>query len=47
MHLETVWQRNYYEYILRDDEYANRIYRYIQDNPRLWSEDRENPSAMV
>jgi REP element-mobilizing transposase RayT len=28
-----VWQRNYYEHILRDHDALNRIRRYIRDNP--------------
>ena len=28
-----VWQRNYYEHIIRDEESLNRIREYIADNP--------------
>ncbi len=38
-----VWQRNYYEHILRNDEDANRVHNYIQSNPAMWAEDDENP----
>jgi len=34
-----VWQRNYYEHIVRDKEDLSRIRRYIEDNPRHWPED--------
>ncbi len=37
-----VWQRNYYEHIIRDDESLNRIRRYIQDNPQRWAVDHEH-----
>jgi REP element-mobilizing transposase RayT len=37
-----VWQRNYYERIVRDDEELNRIRQYIIDNPSHWDEDEEN-----
>ena len=37
-----VWQRNYYEHIIRDDDDYMRIVAYITDNPRRWAEDREN-----
>ncbi len=40
-----LWQRNYYEHIVRNEESLNRIRRYIADNPARWSFDRENPAA--
>jgi len=39
-----VWQRNYYEHIIRNDESLNRIRQYILDNPTRWALDRENPA---
>jgi len=42
-----LWQRNYYEHIIRDEESLNRIRRYILDNPARWAFDRENPAAMA
>jgi len=39
-----VWQRNYYERVIRNDEELNRVRRYIIDNPAHWEEDRENPN---
>ncbi|MCP9448369.1 MAG: hypothetical protein NNA22_12480 [Nitrospira sp.] len=38
-----IWQRNYYEHIIRDDESLNRIRQYIAENPLRWHLDRENP----
>ena len=35
-----VWQRNYYEHVIRDEEELNRIRQYIQDNPASWQVDR-------
>jgi REP element-mobilizing transposase RayT len=35
---ETVWQRNYYEHIIRDDDDLQRIRRYIETNPIRWAE---------
>ena len=32
-----VWQRNYYEHIVRNQRSLNRIRQYIVDNPRRWS----------
>ena len=40
-----LWQRNYYEHIVRDEESLNRIRQYILDNPARWAFDRENPAA--
>ncbi|MHC1782125.1 MAG: transposase [Anaerolineaceae bacterium] len=34
-----VWQRNYYEHIIRDDEEYSRIAEYILDNPLKWETD--------
>jgi REP element-mobilizing transposase RayT len=38
-----VWQRNYYEHIIRNAESLNRISEYIVNNPGQWELDRENP----
>ena len=40
-----VWQRNYYEHIVRNEQSLNRIRQYIAENPLLWHLDRENPNA--
>jgi len=39
-----VWQRNYYEHIIRTDSDLARIRRYIANNPLQWTQDRLNPS---
>lgn len=31
-----LWQRNYFEHIIRSDASLQRIRRYIRDNPRKW-----------
>jgi REP element-mobilizing transposase RayT len=38
-----VWQRNYYEHVIRNHEDWDRIQRYIESNPSMWAEDNENP----
>jgi REP element-mobilizing transposase RayT len=40
-----VWQRNYYERIIRDEDELNRTRQYILDNPSNWDADPENPVA--
>lgn len=42
---DKVWQRSFYEHVIRDDESLNRIREYIATNPRRWNLDRENPEA--
>jgi REP element-mobilizing transposase RayT len=39
-----VWQRNYYEHVVRDENDSNRIREYIANNPLQWELDRENPN---
>jgi putative transposase len=38
-----LWQRNYYEHIIRDETALNRVRRYIDENPARWEFDDENP----
>jgi len=38
-----LWQRNYYEHIIRNEESLNRVREYIGTNPLRWELDRENP----
>jgi len=40
-----LWQRNYYEHIIRDENDMARIREYITNNPAQWDTDRENPMA--
>ena len=37
-----VWQRNYYEHIIRNEKALQRIQRYIIENPQQWVYDQEN-----
>ncbi len=39
----TIWQRNYYDHIIRDEDELNRIRQYIANNPVQWGADRNNP----
>ena len=36
---QRIWQRNYYDHIVRDEESLNEIRRYIMENPARWAED--------
>lgn len=38
-----LWQRNYYERIIRDEQELNRIRKYVIENPLKWDSDNENP----
>jgi REP element-mobilizing transposase RayT len=40
-----VWQRNYYEHIIRNEEELYKIRNYIRGNPMKWEYDEENPNA--
>jgi len=40
----AVWQRNYYEHVIRNEESLLRIREYIENNPLQWELDRENPA---
>lgn len=39
-----LWQRNYYEHIIRTDESYQRIANYIENNPANWAQDSLNNS---
>ena len=41
-----VWQRNYYEHVIRDEGDLNEIREYIMSNPLKWELDRENPENL-
>lgn len=38
-----LWQKNYYEHIIRNETGLAKIREYIQNNPVKWDEDKENP----
>jgi REP element-mobilizing transposase RayT len=40
-----VWQRNYYEHVIRNDRALNAIRNYIEANPLQWANDPENPQS--
>jgi REP element-mobilizing transposase RayT len=40
-----LWQRNYYEHIIKNEKEINAIREYILRNPYKWDVDTENPDT--
>lgn len=38
-----LWQRNYYDHIIRNEDDLHRIREYITNNPTRWPSDEHNP----
>ena len=38
-----IWQRDYFERVIRNENELNRIREYIMSNPAAWESDNENP----
>ena len=43
----SVWQRNYYENVIRNESALHDIRQYILHNPAKWADDPENPRNMT
>lgn len=41
-----LWQRNYYEHIIRNERALDNIRAYIASNPARWQDDDENPARV-
>jgi REP element-mobilizing transposase RayT len=41
-----LWQRNYYEHIIRNERELDEIREYIVNNPLQWALDNENPERI-
>lgn len=39
----SLWQRNYYEHVIRTEKELNSLRDYIKNNPLKWALDKENP----
>jgi len=37
---KKLWQRNYFEHIIRNEKFYNQISEYIQTNPLKWQDDK-------
>lgn len=44
LNITSIWQRNYYEHIIRNQVELQKIWDYIDSNPREWFEDQYNPT---
>ncbi len=40
---KKLWQRSFYEHVIRNDQSLCKIQQYIVNNPLKWELDRENP----
>ena len=43
LNFTNIWQRNYYEHIIRSEDEHTRIHLYIETNPANWNTDGQNP----
>ncbi len=43
---DKLWQRNYYEHIIRNETSLNAIREYIAMNPERWADDPDNPKLL-
>jgi REP element-mobilizing transposase RayT len=46
-HGHPVWQRNYYEHIVRDGRDLQKIFKYMAENPVRWESDQKNPASKL
>jgi len=42
---QPLWQRNYWERIIRNEREYDAIREYVISNPAQWASDRENPAS--
>ena len=39
MGVKTIWQRSFYDHVIRNERDYLRAWQYIEDNPARWAED--------
>jgi len=39
-----IWQRNYFDRVIRNEQELSKIREYIVNNPLKWALDKENPA---
>jgi REP element-mobilizing transposase RayT len=44
---QPLWQRNYYEHVIRNEVSLTAIRQYIEENPARWADDPENPGRLT
>ncbi len=47
LNMNGIWQRNYYDHIIRDDQDFMNIWNYIDTNPQGWKEDQLHPFTTI
>jgi len=45
LNIDSIWQRNYHDHIIRSEAEFTDIWKYIDSNPLHWNEDQLHPSA--
>ena len=45
LNMEGIWQRNYFDHIIRNQEDFQAIWNYIDANPQKWEQDQLHPQA--
>lgn len=43
---DKLWQRNYYEHVIRNESDLAEVREYILNNPARWNEDDYNPDSL-
>jgi putative transposase len=41
---QPVWQRSFYDRVIRNDSELSALRQYVADNPLKWAVDRQNPA---
>ena len=44
--MSGIWQRNYYDHIIRNENEFMKIWNYIDTNPESWQADQLHPAAL-
>lgn len=44
---DSIWQRGYYDRVIRNERQLNATRQYIIDNPARWAKDRENLDRLL
>jgi len=44
---DRLWQRGYFDHVIRNDSELSAIRQYIADNPARWAADPQNTASRV